>query len=61
MTALDFPNSPTLNEQFTASGKTWFWDGSAWSLINPLSGTAPVLFNSATNTISLGALDGGSA
>lgn len=30
MAAIDFPNSPTLNQQFTSAGRTWVWDGSVW-------------------------------
>ena len=30
--AIDFPNSPTVNQQFTAGGNTWIWDGIAWTL-----------------------------
>ena len=30
--AIDFPNSPTLNQQFTAGGNTWIWDGTTWTL-----------------------------
>lgn len=28
--ALNFPDSPTLHQQFTAGGRTWVWNGSAW-------------------------------
>jgi hypothetical protein len=28
--AISFPSSPTLNQQFTADGKTWIWDGEKW-------------------------------
>lgn len=28
--AINFPDSPTLNQQFTAAGRTWEWDGSTW-------------------------------
>lgn len=28
--AIDFPNSPALNEEFTTGGRTWKWDGSVW-------------------------------
>jgi hypothetical protein len=28
--ALDFPNSPTSGQEFSASGKTWRWNGSKW-------------------------------
>lgn len=27
---IDFPNSPTLNEIYTYSGKTWIWNGTSW-------------------------------
>ena len=27
---IDFPNSPTLGQQFTAAGVTWQWDGTKW-------------------------------
>lgn len=31
MAAIDFPNSPTLNQEFTANGRTWVWNGTVWS------------------------------
>lgn len=31
MTAIDFPNSPSVNDTFTASGRTWTWNGTVWS------------------------------
>jgi len=30
--AIDFPNSPTVNDTFTAAGRTWTYSGSAWFL-----------------------------
>lgn len=30
---IDFPSSPSLNQEFTASGKTWKWNGYAWDSI----------------------------
>jgi len=29
--AINFPDSPTLNQQFTAAGRTCIWDGSTWA------------------------------
>lgn len=28
--AINFPDSPTLNEVFSAAGRTWKWDGTTW-------------------------------
>lgn len=34
--AIDFPNSPSLNDSHTVSGKTWVYNGSGWVLVgNP--------------------------
>jgi hypothetical protein len=30
--SLIFPSNPTLNQTYTASGNTWFWDGVAWTV-----------------------------
>lgn len=29
---LDFPSSPTLNENYSFGTKTWIWNGNAWAL-----------------------------
>jgi hypothetical protein len=31
--ALDFPNSPTVGDEFTGGGFTWTWTGTTWSKI----------------------------
>jgi hypothetical protein len=31
--AIDFPNSPSLNDTFTASGTTWVWNGTTWKVV----------------------------
>jgi hypothetical protein len=36
---INFPNSPTLNQEFTAAGKTWRWDGVSWVFL-PYDGPA---------------------
>jgi hypothetical protein len=30
---IDFPNSPTVNQQFTAGDTTWYWTGAVWRLL----------------------------
>jgi hypothetical protein len=39
MPALDFPSSPTLNQVYTANGKSWRWNGASWVANNSLSDT----------------------
>ena len=29
--SLDFPDSPTIGQQFSAAGQTWTWNGTVWS------------------------------
>jgi hypothetical protein len=31
MAAIDFPNTPSLNQEFTVGSKTWVWDGISWN------------------------------
>ena len=30
--AINFPDSPSINDTHTVNGRTWVWDGSAWKL-----------------------------
>lgn len=30
---LDFPATPTLNQQFSSGTSTWAWDGTAWNVV----------------------------
>ena len=36
MPAIDFPNSPTLNQEFTAGTTIYKWDGTAWRVKQPV-------------------------
>ena len=36
MAALDFPTSPSVNDEYVANGKTYVWNGTSW--INKTSG-----------------------
>ena len=33
--AIDFPDSPSLNDTYVAGGKTYKWDGTAWEIYGP--------------------------
>lgn len=46
--AIDFPNSPTAGDLYTAGGKTWQWNSTFWAAY----GTSPVLRTSDTAPVS---------
>jgi collagen type I alpha len=41
---IDFPNSPSVNDQFTSGSTTWRWDGTVWKVVRdfaPTGATGP--------------------
>jgi hypothetical protein len=30
--AINFPNSPSVNDAHTVGSQTWIWDGAAWQI-----------------------------
>lgn len=36
-TAINFPDNPSLNDQFTSNDRVWEWDGVAWSAVEGVS------------------------
>tara|TARA_B100001250_G_scaffold264225_1_gene227792 strand:- start:3057 stop:3779 length:723 start_codon:yes stop_codon:yes gene_type:complete len=47
--AINFPNSPSVNDQHTAAGVTWTWDGTTWKADGVTS--SYVLPTAAANTL----------
>jgi hypothetical protein len=41
--AIVFPTDPTVNQQFIADGKTWYWDGEKWVALSSPSTSAEQL------------------
>jgi len=39
---IDFPNSPSVNDQFTSGGRTWIWDGSVWKAFSQVPGNTTI-------------------
>lgn len=33
MTAIDFPNSPTVGDVFSAGDRSWEWTGAVWKSV----------------------------
>lgn len=51
--AIDFPNTPSINDLHSSSGKTWKWDGEKWIVIytdlsGPIGATGPTGVTGAT-------------
>lgn len=43
---IDFPDSPTLNQEFTSGNHIWYWDGAVWliktsQIVGPTGPTGP--------------------
>lgn len=39
--AIDFPDSPSINDEFSAGGKVWRFNGASWVLLTAASTPAP--------------------
>ena len=46
---IDFPNSPSANDSFSSSGKTWVYNGSAWIV----QGAIPIIADSSIDSSKL--------
>lgn len=55
--AIDFPDSPTLNDTFTVGDRTWTWDGTRWEAVQTnfldLNVSSPLSYTSATQSLSI--------
>lgn len=61
MTAINFPDTPSVNQVFTAAGRSWVWDGTVWNAvgtgINPdnqyLTAVSPIQYDETLQSISI--------
>ena len=55
--AIDFPNSPVLNDTFTVGDRTWTWDGTRWEAVQEnfldLNVSSPLSYTSASQSLSI--------
>jgi hypothetical protein len=60
MAALNFPNSPSVNDEYTANGYNWVWDGTSWNAkgfdLGALAFLDEVSEDELANTIDLGSI-----
>ena len=64
--AIDFPNSPASQQNFSYGGKTWVYNGDAWTLIGVTTIPLGNSFNldggtASSNYGGVSAINGGSA
>ena len=62
--AIDFPNSPNINDLHSFSGKTWKWDGEKWVVIytdlsGPIGATGATGPTGVAATVTVGTTTGG--
>lgn len=50
---IDFPNSPTVGQEFTAGAQTWRWDGVSWNVTGPTATGNYLMLEGGTITGSL--------
>ena len=43
MAALNFPSSPSVNDVYTANGKSWKWTGIVWTPVGPVYPTGDIV------------------
>jgi hypothetical protein len=47
--AIDFPNSPSVNDTYSAGGKTWYYDGTGWTLRSVLTANGTIATSDLAN------------
>ncbi len=52
MAAIDFPNSPTVNDEFVVGGRTWKWTGTFWEFVG-VGSTLLIVEKTASHTLVL--------
>jgi hypothetical protein len=52
MAAINFPDSPTVNDEFTVGGRTWKWSGTVWEFAG-VGSTLSIVEKNASYTLVL--------
>ena len=50
---IDFPSSPTLNQSYSYSGRTWKWNGEGWNLITTALVTSDSIEDGAISNVDI--------
>jgi len=51
--AIDFPNSPTTGDTYTAGGRTWQWDGTVWASYGNYPDPTVLKIDTGTNRVGI--------
>jgi hypothetical protein len=52
MAAINFPDSPTVNDEFVVGGRTWKWTGTVWEFVGVAS-VLQIIEKTASHTLVL--------
>jgi hypothetical protein len=52
--AIDFPDSPSVNDTFTAGGKVYQWDGTVWEIYGPNVSPGTFKIDDVNNRVGIG-------
>jgi hypothetical protein len=52
MAAINFPDSPTVNDEFSVDGRTWKWSGTVWEFVG-VGSTLSIVEKNASYTLVL--------
>ncbi len=61
MALINFPTSPSLNDEYTFEGRTWLWNGSGWEIkafVAPQGATGPTGATGATGAVGVSGATG---
>jgi len=50
MMPIDFPNSPAVNDVYSAAGKSWVYDGTSWNLRSIAAGPGSITSTELANS-----------
>jgi hypothetical protein len=52
MTAIDFPNSPSVGQQHIVGSRVWEWTGTTWDAVTSAAGILSTLYSYTHNQVS---------
>tara|TARA_R110000868_G_scaffold216396_1_gene466530 strand:+ start:5624 stop:5845 length:222 start_codon:yes stop_codon:yes gene_type:complete len=51
--AINFPDAPSVDDEFTAADKTWIWNGTTWKIASSSVAHAPTHASGGSDAVTL--------